>query len=166
MSNVNQDAKAALEQAAYQYHQEPSPGKIRMVPSKPCQTQDDLSLAYTPGVAYPCTAIHDDPQNVWKYTGKGNSVAVVSDGTAVLGLGNIGPEAGLPVMEGKAVLFKKFADIDAVPICISKVFNDEGKSDPQKIIDVVQCLEPSFGGINLEDIGSPACFTVEPALKK
>ena len=166
MSDQAADAKTALEQAAYAYHENPQPGKVRMMPAKPCNTQDDLSLAYTPGVAFPCTAIRKDPQAVWKYTGRGNTVAVVSDGTAVLGLGNIGPEAGLPVMEGKAVLFKKFADIDAVPLCIGRVFNAEGKSDPQKIIDTVECLEPSFGGINLEDIGAPACFAVEPALKE
>ena len=120
-----------LKAASCRYHEEPRPGKLVVIPSKPCETQDDLSLAYTPGVAIPCTEIKNQPDNVWKYTGRGNSVAVVSDGTAVLGLGNIGPEAGLPVMEGKAVLFKKFADIDAVPLCLGGVFNEEGKTDPE-----------------------------------
>ncbi len=160
------DSKVQFEEASLAYHNQPVPGKLEVRPSKPCVTQDDLSKAYTPGVAVPCVRIHDNPENVWKYTGKGNMVAVVSDGTAVLGLGNIGPEAGLPVMEGKAVLFKKFAGIDAIPLCIGKVFNEKGATDPAKVIDVVQCLEPTFGGINLEDIGAPACFEIEPALKK
>ena len=155
-----------LKKASCTYHEEPRPGKLVMIPSKPCETQDDLSLAYTPGVAVPCMEIKNDPENIWKYTGRGNSVAVVSDGTAVLGLGNIGPGAGLPVMEGKAVLFKKFADIDAVPLCLGGVFNEEGKTDPEKLIAAVKPIEPTFGGINLEDIGAPACFQVEPALKK
>lgn len=155
-----------LKAASCRYHEEPRPGKLVVRPSKPCETQDDLSLAYTPGVALPCLEIKADADNIWKYTGRGNSVAVVSDGTAVLGLGNIGPGAGLPVMEGKAVLFKKFADIDAVPICLGKVFDAEGKTDPEKLIAAVEPLEPTFGGINLEDIGAPACFKVEPALKK
>ena len=116
------------------YHANPKPGKLNILPSKPCTTQDDLSLAYTPGVAVPCTEIHDHPEKIWDYTGRGNTVAVVSDGTAVLGLGNIGPEAGLPVMEGKSVLFKRFADIDAVALCIGGVFKDDGRTDlnPQK----------------------------------
>ena len=155
-----------LKKASCRYHEEPKPGKLVVLPSKPCETQDDLSLAYTPGVAAPCLEIKADPDNIWKYTGRGNSVAVVSDGTAVLGLGNIGPGAGLPVMEGKAVLFKKFADIDAVPLCLGGVFREDGKTDPAKLIEAVKPLEPTFGGINLEDIGAPACFEVEPALKK
>ncbi len=155
-----------LKTAALNYHGEPVPGKIHVVSSKPCNTQSDLALAYTPGVAQPCLEIKDAPEKVWDYTVKGNLVAVVSDGTAVLGLGNIGPEAGLPVMEGKAVLFKRFADIDAVPLCISKVFKENGKTDPAKLIAVTECLEPSFGGINLEDIGAPACFEVEQTLKE
>ncbi len=149
-----------------QYHSEPTPGKITVNSSKPCLTQQDLSMAYTPGVALPCLEIKDHPETVWDYTVKGNTVAVVSDGTAVLGLGNIGPEAGLPVMEGKCVLFKRFADIDAMPLCLNKVFNDKGRTDAKKLISVVECLEPTFGGINLEDIGSPACFEVETTLKK
>ena len=155
-----------LKAAALKYHSEPIPGKIHVVSSKPCENQQDLALAYTPGVAQPCLEIKDAPEKVWDYTVKGNMVAVVSDGTAVLGLGNIGPEAGLPVMEGKAVLFKRFADIDAVPLCISKVFKENGKTDPAKLIAVTECLEPSFGGINLEDIGAPACFEVEQTLKE
>ena len=141
-------------------------GKIEVVTRCPIDNREDLSLAYTPGVAQPCLEIKDAPEKVWDYTVKGNLVAVVSDGTAVLGLGNIGPEAGLPVMEGKAVLFKRFADIDAVPLCISKVFGANGKTDAAKLIAVTECLEPSFGGINLEDIGAPACFEVEQTLKE
>lgn len=148
------------------YHRLPVPGKLHIVSSKACETQQDLSLAYTPGVAEPCLAIEAEPEKVYDYTGKGNSVAVVSDGTAVLGLGNIGPEAGLPVMEGKCVLFKRFADIDAIPVCVKNVFTAEGKTDAAKLIEVTAALEPTFGGINLEDIASPACFTVEQVLKK
>ena len=155
-----------LKTAALKYHSEPIPGKIHVISSKTCETQQDLSLAYTPGVAQPCLEIKDAPEKVWDYTVKGNLVAVVSDGTAVLGLGNIGPEAGLPVMEGKAVLFKRFADIDAVPLCISKVFKENGKTDPAKLIAVTECLEPSFGGINLEDISAPRCFEIERRLKE
>lgn len=155
-----------LKDRSLSYHEAPVPGKIRVVPSKPCETQQDLSLAYTPGVAEPCLAIKDDPTSVYRYTSKGNSVAVVSDGTAVLGLGNIGPAAGLPVMEGKAVLFKRFADIDAVPICLSNVFTADGHTDADKLIAVVETLEPTFGGINLEDIAAPACFKVETVLKE
>ncbi|MCQ2352235.1 MAG: NAD-dependent malic enzyme [Victivallaceae bacterium] len=151
---------------ALQYHKTLPAGKISVVPTKPCESAKDLSLAYTPGVAQPCLAIKDDPEAIWEYTSKGNFVAVVSDGTAVLGLGNIGPGAGLPVMEGKAVLFKRFADIDAIGICLDKVFNEKGRTDAQKIITAIETLEPSFGGINLEDIGSPACFEVEQELKK
>ena len=153
-------------QAALNYHAEPAPGKVAVVPTKQCFTQQDLALAYTPGVAIPCLEIKDHPEEVWKYTSKGNMVAVVSDGTAVLGLGNIGPEAGIPVMEGKAVLFKRFADIDSMPLCIGKVFQENGKTDAAKLIAVTECLEPCFGGINLEDIASPACFEVEQTLKK
>ena len=155
-----------LKQMALAYHKDGQPGKVAVIPTKPCNTGADLSLAYTPGVAQPCLAIRDTPETVWDYTSKSNMVAVVSDGTAVLGLGNIGPEAGLPVMEGKAVLFKHFADIDAVPLCISKVFNEKGRTDAKTLIDTVERLEPTFGGINLEDIGAPACFEVERELKK
>ena len=155
-----------LKKMALSYHADGKPGKISVVPGKPCVTGLDLSLAYTPGVAAPCLEIKADRENVWKYTARGNLVAVVSDGTAVLGLGNIGPEAGLPVMEGKAVLFKRFADIDSVPVCLGKVFDEKGRTDAKKLIAAVECLEPTFGGINLEDIASPACFEVETELKK
>ena len=155
-----------LRKAALAYHHDGAPGKISVVATKPCNTAQDLSLAYTPGVAQPCLAIRETPADVWNYTSRGNLVAVVSDGTAVLGLGNIGPEAGLPVMEGKAVLFKHFADIDAVPVCLGKVFNEKGRTDAARVIETVERLEPTFGGINLEDIGAPACFEVEQTLKK
>ena len=148
------------------YHSQPTPGKLGVVATKPCETQHDLSMAYTPGVAEPCLEINQHPETVWEYTARGNTVAVVSDGTAVLGLGNIGPEAGMPVMEGKCVLFKHFADIDAIPLCINRVFNDQGKTDAAKMIETVERLEPTFGGINLEDIGAPACFEIEQTLKK
>ena len=158
--------KSEKETAALQYHAAPVPGKVAVVTTKPCVTQQDLALAYTPGVAVPCLEIKEHPETVWQYTAKGNMVAVVSDGTAVLGLGNIGPEAGIPVMEGKAVLFKRFADIDAMPLCVGKVFKENGRTDPAKLIAVTECLEPCFGGVNLEDIASPACFEVEQTLKK
>ena len=159
--------KEELRQKALDFHKmNGKPGKVSVIPTKPCNTGDELSLAYTPGVAQPCLEIKDKPETVWEYTSRGNMVAVVSDGTAVLGLGNIGPEAGLPVMEGKAVLFKHFADIDAVPICLGKVFNEKGRTDAAKVIAATECLEPTFGGINLEDIAAPACFEVETTLKK
>ena len=154
-----------LKQKALLYHEQGRPGKIAVETTKPCDTGDELSLAYTPGVAQPCLEIKQDVEKVWRYTSRGNLVAVVSDGTAVLGLGNIGPEAGLPVMEGKAVLFKHFADIDAVPLCLNRVFNDRGRTDAAKLIAAVEHLEPTFGGINLEDIAAPACFEVERTLK-
>ncbi|MFZ2656570.1 MAG: malic enzyme-like NAD(P)-binding protein [Victivallales bacterium] len=156
----------SLKKATRDYHFGARPGKISLKTTKPCDTQLDLSLAYTPGVATPCLDIQANPDDIWKYTAKGNLVAVVSDGTAVLGLGNIGPGAGLPVMEGKAVLFKKFADIDAFPLCIGSVFDKDGNSDARKIIETVKRLEPTFGGINLEDIAAPACFKIEKTLKK
>ncbi len=158
--------KARFEKQSLDYHAKPVPGKIKVVSTKPCEGQADLSMAYTPGVAVPCVKINKEPDTVWDYTSKGNMVAVVSDGTAVLGLGNIGAEAGLPVMEGKAVLFKRFADIDAVPLCIGKVANSSGRTDAKKVIETVERLEPTFGGINLEDIGAPACFEIEQTLKK
>ena len=148
------------------YHQLPSPGKIALGLTKPCETQDELSLAYTPGVAEPCIEISTTPDAVWAYTAKGNTVAVVSDGSAVLGLGNIGAEAGLPVMEGKAVLFKRFAGIDAFPICLRGVSRPDGRTDPAKLIEITAALEPTFGGINLEDIAAPACFEIETTLKQ
>lgn len=147
------------DQDALNYHELGRRGKIEVKPTKPCVTQRDLALAYTPGVAVPCLAIHADPSKVYNYTAKGNLVAVVSNGTAVLGLGDIGPAAGKPVMEGKGVLFKRFADID--------VFDLEVDShDPEDVIKVVKLLEPTFGGINLEDIKAPECFYIEETLKK
>jgi malate dehydrogenase (oxaloacetate-decarboxylating)(NADP+) len=158
--------KQQLKKNSLKYHETPSPGKISLMATKPCESQADLSLAYTPGVACPCLEIKDNPETVWNYTSRGNMVAVVSDGTAVLGLGNIGPEAGMPVMEGKGVLFKHFADVDAVPICLSKVFGEDGRTDAKSLIETVERLEPTFGGINLEDIAAPACFEIEQTLKK
>lgn len=155
-----------LKQLALDYHAGECPGKIAVKTTKPCKTAEDLSLAYTPGVAQPCLEINQDVNNVWRYTARGNMVAVVSNGTAVLGLGNIGPEAGLPVMEGKAVLFKHFADIDAVPLCLGKVFDEKNRTDAAKMITAVEHLEPTFGGINLEDIAAPACFEIERELKQ
>jgi malate dehydrogenase (oxaloacetate-decarboxylating)(NADP+) len=144
---------------ALAYHYGARPGKIEVSPTKPCRTQRDLSLAYTPGVAQPCLEIQKEPHDAFKYTAKGNLVAVVSNGTAVLGLGNIGALAGKPVMEGKAVLFKRFADVD--------VFDLEVASEnPDDVIKVCQLLEPTFGGINLEDIKAPECFYIEETLKK
>jgi malate dehydrogenase (oxaloacetate-decarboxylating)(NADP+) len=144
---------------ALEYHAAAPAGKIAIRPTKPCLTQRDLSLAYTPGVAVPCLAIERDPQLAYKYTGKGNLVGVVTNGTAVLGLGNIGPLAGKPVMEGKAVLFKRFADIDVFDIELAT-------EDPQEIIRTCQLLEPTFGGINLEDIKAPECFLIEEELRR
>lgn len=134
-------------------------GKIEVISKVKIETREDLSLAYTPGVAEPCKRIHENPENVYKYTSKGNLVAVVTDGTAVLGLGDIGPMAGLPVMEGKAILFKEFANVDAFPICLDTKNVDE-------IVKAVKLIAPGFGGINLEDIGAPRCFEVEERLKK
>ncbi len=134
-------------------------GKLETVSKVKVQNAKDLSLAYSPGVAEPCKDIYDKPETVYDYTMKGNMVAVVTDGTAVLGLGNIGPEAALPVMEGKAVLFKSFAGVDAFPICLNT-------TDVEKIIETVKLLEPNFGGVNLEDIAAPNCFEIEERLKK
>ena len=144
---------------ALEYHSSTPPGKVAVVATKPCRTQRDLSLAYTPGVAVPCLEIQRDPGSIYKYTAKGNLVAVVSNGTAVLGLGNIGAAAGKPVMEGKGVLFKRFADIDVFDIELDT-------QDPKEVIRVCQLLEPTFGGINLEDIKAPECFEVEEELKR
>ena len=151
MSNVTKEA-------ALEYHREGKPGKIEVVPTKPYSTQHDLALAYSPGVAYPCKEIEAHPQDVYEYTNKGNLVAVISNGTAVLGLGNIGPEAGKPVMEGKALLFKIFAGLDCFDIEVNE-------HDPQKFIDVVKAIAPTFGGINLEDIKAPECFEIEQKLR-
>ena len=144
---------------ALEYHASYPPGKISVTATKPCLTQRDLSLAYTPGVAAPCLAIHADPDLVYKYTAKSNLVAVISNGTAVLGLGNIGPAAGKPVMEGKGVLFKRFADIDVFDLELDA-------NDPKDVIRACQMLEPTFGGINLEDIKAPECFIIEEELRR
>jgi malate dehydrogenase (oxaloacetate-decarboxylating) len=133
-------------------------GKIEVTPKVPVKTRDDLSMAYTPGVARICMAINEDPAKAWNLTIKGNTVAVVSDGTAVLGLGDIGPEAAMPVMEGKAMLFKEFAGVDAWPICLDT-------KDPDEIVRIVKALAPGFGGINLEDISAPRCFEIESRLR-
>ncbi|HXE76415.1 MAG TPA: NADP-dependent malic enzyme [Candidatus Xenobia bacterium] len=144
---------------ALEYHSRPPAGKLATVATKPCRTQRDLSLAYTPGVAVPCLEIQRDPSLIYKYTAKGNLVAVVSNGTAVLGLGDIGAGAGKPVMEGKGVLFKRFADVDVFDIEVDS-------KDPKEIIRLCQMLEPTFGGINLEDIKAPECFEIEEELKR
>jgi len=154
MKNIDIRKEQALE-----YHSQGKPGKIEVVPTKEAKTQRDLSLAYSPGVAIPCKEIEKNPEDVYKYTAKGNLVGVISNGTAVLGLGDIGPEAGKPVMEGKGVLFKIFADIDVFDIEINE-------KDPVKFVEIVKALEPTFGGINLEDIKAPECFYIEQELKK
>ncbi len=146
-----------LREQALAYHAEGRPGKLKISPTKPTETQHDLSLAYSPGVAEPCREIARDPNLVYRYTAKGNLVGVVSNGTAVLGLGNIGPLAGKPVMEGKAVLFKRFADIDVFDIEIAS-------QDAQEVIRTVELIAPTFGGINLEDIRAPECFEIEERL--
>ena len=144
---------------ALNYHEEGRPGKIEIVPTKPYSTQRDLSLAYSPGVAYPSIEIEKDPEEVYKYTDRGNLVGVLSNGTAVLGLGDVGPLAGKPVMEGKALLFKIFAGIDAFDLEIDA-------KDPKKFIEVAKAVSPTFGGINLEDIKAPECFEIEDRLKE
>src|SRR6059058_4671056 len=144
---------------ALQYHEFPTPGKISIAPTKTLANQRDLSLAYSPGVAYACTAIHEDPRLAARYTARANLVAVITNGTAVLGLGNIGALAGKPVMEGKGCLFKKFAGIDVFDIEINE-------SEPDKFVEIVASLEPTFGGINLEDIKAPECFYIERALRE
>ena len=154
--------KENLKQKALDYHkanENSRAGKIGTAITKPCKNAEDLSLAYTPGVAFPCLEIAKDKELAYKYTNKGNSVAVISNGTAVLGLGNIGALAGKPVMEGKAVLFKKFADIDAVDVLINS-------ENIEEIVNVVKLISPTYGGINLEDIKAPECFEIEERLKK
>lgn len=146
------------EQRALDYHRYPRPGKTEVIPTKPYDTPDDLSLAYSPGVAYPCMAIKDDADRVFDYTNRGNLVAVISNGTAVLGLGDIGAKAGKPVMEGKALLFKIFAGLDAFDLEIDE-------KNPQEFIKTVARLAPTFGGINLEDIKAPECFEIEKELR-
>ncbi|MFQ5584267.1 MAG: malic enzyme-like NAD(P)-binding protein, partial [Calditrichia bacterium] len=149
----------SYKEEALNYHRKGRPGKIEVATTKPCVTQRDLSLAYTPGVAEPCREIEKNPDDIFNYTAKGNLVAVVSNGTAVLGLGDIGPGAGKPVMEGKGVLFKRFADIDVFDLEIDS-------HDPEDVIRTVKLLEPTFGGVNLEDIKAPECFYIEEELKK
>ena len=146
-------------QKSLDYHSQGVPGKIMVIPTKPCTTAEELSLAYTPGVAEPCLEIKNNPADAYKYTAKGNLVAVISNGTAVLGLGNIGALAGKPVMEGKGVLFKRFAGIDVFDLEVNEL-------DPVKFVDIVASLEPTFGGINLEDIKAPECFQIEEELIK
>ena len=155
-----QEKKEQLRLAALEYHQFPTPGKISVTPTKQLLNQHDLALAYSPGVAAPCEEIVKDPNNAFKYTSRGNLVAVITNGTAVLGLGDIGPLAAKPVMEGKAVLFKKFAGIDVFDIEINE------KHDLDKLVDIIASLEPTFGGINLEDIKAPDCFYVERKLRE
>jgi len=146
-------------QEALDFHAQGRPGKIEIVATKPMATQRDLSLAYSPGVAVPVQAIYDDPATAYDYTAKGNLVAVISNGTAILGMGNLGALASKPVMEGKAVLFKRFADVDSIDIEVNT-------QDAQRFIDAVELLEPTFGGINLEDIAAPDCFIIEQTLKE
>jgi malate dehydrogenase (oxaloacetate-decarboxylating)(NADP+) len=152
-------SQADLKKKALAYHRLPKPGKLSVESSKPCSTQEDLSLAYTPGVAQPVLEIAKNPKAAYDYTNKGNLVAVITDGTAILGLGNRGPLAAKPVMEGKAVLFKQFAGIDVYDIEVQA-------KTPQDFIKVVEAIAPTFGGINLEDIAAPHCFEIEAALKK
>lgn len=158
---VVQDARPedqSVNEQALDYHEFPNPGKFEVVSFKPMNDAKDLALAYSPGVAQPCLEIAKDPEAAYKYTGKGNLVACVTNGTAVLGLGNIGALAGKPVMEGKAVLFKHFAGVECVDLCIDA-------KDPEEFINCVKYLAPSFGGLNLEDIKGPECFYIEEKLK-
>ena len=152
MSKSLSPAEAALRDAAREYHRSPVRGKISVTPTKPLANQLDLSLAYSPGVAYPCLDIQADPSKAAEYTARGNLVGVVTNGTAVLGLGNIGALAGKPVMEGKGCLFKKFAGIDVFDIELDE-------HDPDKLVDIIAALEPTLGGINLEDIKAPSAST-------
>ena len=157
--HTSKEARAELRRAALEYHEFPSPGKVAIQATKQLLNQHDLSLAYSPGVAAPCEEIVKDPNNAYKYTSRGNLVAVITNGTAVLGLGDIGPLAAKPVMEGKGVLFKKFAGIDVFDIEVNE-------KDPDKLVDIIAALEPTFGGINLEDIKAPDCFYIERKLRE
>ena len=148
-----------MREAALEYHRQPVRGKISITPTKPLSNQRDLSLAYSPGVAYACLAIADDPSLAAEYTSRSNLVGVVTNGTAVLGLGDIGPLASKPVMEGKGCLFKKFAGIDVFDIELAE-------RDPDKLVDIIAALEPTLGGVNLEDIKAPECFTIEKKLRE
>ena len=158
-NNTQLHIQKITDKDALDFHEQGKPGKISITPSKPLTTQRELSLAYSPGVAIPCLHIQKNPNDAYKYTSKGNMVAVISNGTAVLGLGNLGALASKPVMEGKAVLFKRFADIDSVDIEVDT-------EDPDEFINAVKYLAPSWGGINLEDIKAPECFIIEDKLKK
>lgn len=148
-----------LKEEALNYHRYPLPGKTAVLPTKPHKTQHDLALAYTPGVAAPCLAIKDEPHDAYEYTNRGNLVAVISNGTAVLGLGDIGPLAGKPVMEGKALLFKIFAGLDCFDVELDE-------HDPDRLVDIIRAMAPTFGGINLEDIKAPECFYIEERLRE
>ena len=152
-------AEQELRAAALDYHRSPTKGKIRVEPTHPLDNQHDLSLAYSPGVAYPCLEIEKDPQTSYEYTSRGNLVGVITNGTAVLGLGNIGALAGKPVMEGKGCLFKKFSGIDVFDIELDE-------HDADKLVDIIAAMEPTFGGINLEDIKAPECFYIEQKLRE
>ena len=156
---MSESTNNKLKEEAIAYHEEGFPGKIEVVPTKPYGTQKDLSLAYSPGVAYPCLEIEIEPQKAYDLTNKGNLVAVISNGTAVLGLGDIGALAGKPVMEGKALLFKIFAGIDSFDIEVNE-------PDPDKFVEAVKAISVTFGGINLEDIKAPGCFKIEKRLKE
>src|SRR6201994_3580602 len=158
-AGVMTQKKQLRKEQALEYHSKGRPGKIEVVPTKEAKTQRDLSLAYSPGVAEPCKEIYKNVEDVYKYTAKGNLVAVITNGTAVLGLGNIGPEASKPVMEGKALLFKIYADIDVFDLEVNSTSVDE-------FVTIVKSLEPTFGGINLEDISAPSCFEIERRLKE
>ena len=158
MTTDSKTAKENLKAAALEYHEYPRPGKIAVTPTKQLSNQRDLALAYSPGVAAASNEIHADPATVFRYTARGNLVGVVTNGTAVLGLGSIGPLAAKPVMEGKGVLFKKFAGIDVFDIEVNE-------TDPDTLVEVIAALEPTFGGINLEDIKAPECFYVERKLR-
>src|SRR5690554_687095 len=157
--SVNEGLTETFKESALRYHAEPTPGKLAIRPTKPLSNNRDLSRAYSPGVAFACEAIAEDPTQAAKLTARGNLVAVITNGTAVLGLGDIGPLASKPVMEGKAVLFKKFADIDVFDIEVNE-------TDVDRLVDIIASLEPTFGGINLEDIKAPECFLVERKLSE
>ncbi|MFM2118756.1 MAG: hypothetical protein RL722_224, partial [Pseudomonadota bacterium] len=158
MNSKLSPAEQALRDAALEYHRSPTRGKISVQPTKPLMNQRDLSLAYSPGVAYACLDIQANPELAAEYTSRGNLVGVVTNGTAVLGLGDIGPLAGKPVMEGKGCLFKKFAGIDVFDIELAE-------HDPDKLVEIIAALEPTLGGINLEDIKAPECFYIEKKLR-
>jgi malate dehydrogenase (oxaloacetate-decarboxylating)(NADP+) len=153
------EKRTFTDEEALAFHKYPTPGKIAVVATKPMATQRDLSLAYSPGVAVPVRAIYEDPETAYDYTSKGNLVAVISNGTAILGLGNLGALASKPVMEGKCVLFKRFADVDSIDIEVRA-------TDPDEIITVIKNIGDTFGGINLEDIKSPECFRIETELQE